>query len=66
MGFNAALNAALPIGVNITYYVDDTLLVACGRDWSCTIRLMEAGLAAVTTEITKMGLEVAAQKTEAT
>ena len=66
MGFNAALNAALPIGVHITCYADDTLLVACGRDWSRAIRLMEAGLAAVTTEITKMGLEVAAQKTEAT
>ena len=66
LGYNAALNTALPDGVHITCYADDTLLVACGRDWTRTIRVMEAGLAALTARVANLGLEVAAQKTEAT
>ena len=48
-----------------TCYADDTLLVACGRDWTRTIRLMEVGVAALVKKIANLGLEVAVQKTEA-
>ena len=64
VGYNTVLEAALPKGVFVTCYAADTLLLACGKDWSRTIRLMEAGLEAVVRKITSLGLEVATNKTE--
>ena len=63
--YNDVLHVALPTGVYITCYADDTLLVACGKEWTRTIRLMETGLAMLTRKITNLGLEMAVQKTEA-
>ena len=64
-GFDAVLDTALSIGVHVTCYADDTLLIACGRGWTRTIRVMEAGLAALARRIANQGVEAAAQKTEA-
>ena len=64
-GFHAVLDTALSIGVKVTCYADDTLLIACGRGWTRIIRVMEAGLVALARRIANQGLEVAAQKTEA-
>ena len=64
-GFDAVLDTALSIGVHVTCYADDTLLIACGRGWTRTIRVMEKGLAALVRRIANQGLVVAAQKTEA-
>lgn len=65
VGYNEVLRATLPDGVFPICYADDTLLVACGRTWTRTIRLMEAGLAALTKKITELGLRIATQKTQA-
>ena len=51
--------------MHITCYADDTLLVACGEDWTRTIRSMEVSLAALLKRISNLGLKVAAHKTEA-
>ena len=66
VGYDAVLNASLPNGVYITCYADDTLLLACGREWTRTIRLMAAGLEALSRKIKSLGLEIATHKTEAT
>ena len=63
--YDAVLHTALPIGVYVSCYADDTLLIACGRKWTRTIRLMEVGLAVLAKKIANLGLEVAVQKTEA-
>ena len=65
LGYDEILRATLPIGVHITCYADDTLLVASGREWNSAIRLMEVGLAALVKKLNNLGLEIAAQKTEA-
>ena len=62
IGFNAALNTALHVGVHITFCADDTLMVACGKDWTRSIRVMEAGLTALTAIVAKLGFELSAQK----
>ena len=66
VGYDATLNASLPTGVYLICYADDTLLIACGRQWSRTTRLMEAGIEAVVRKIKGLGLEIATHKTEAT
>ena len=65
VGYDIVLKAALPKGVFVTCYADDTLLLAYGKEWSRTIRLMEARLETVVRKITSLGLEVATNKTEA-
>ena len=42
----------------VTCYADDTLLIACGREWRRTTRLMEVGVEALIRRIRKLGLEV--------
>ena len=66
LGYNDALHAALPTGVIPICYADDTVLIAGDRDWTRTIRLrLEVGIAALGKKIANLGLEMAAQKTEA-
>ena len=65
IGYDAVLNTTLPTGVYVTCYADDTLLIACGRKWGRTTRLMEVGLEALIRRIRNLGLEVATQKMEA-
>lgn len=56
LGYDEVLHAPLPLGVYVTCYADDTLLIACGRKWNRTIRLMEVGLAALVQRISALGL----------
>ena len=65
IGYDVVLRTPLPIGVSITCYGDDTLLMAVDKGWTRTVRLMETGLAAVIRRITSLGLEVATHKMEA-
>ena len=64
--WNVGYDASLPTGVYLICYADDTLLIACGKQWSRTTRLMEAGIEAVVRKIKGLGLEIATHKTEAT
>ena len=64
--YNKVLQTVLPAGGHVTCYADDTLLVACGRNWTRTIRIMEVAVAELVQIISDVGLEIAAQKTEAT
>ena len=65
LGFNSVLETAVPTGLQIICYADDTLIIAGERTWTRTLRLVEVGVAAVIAEIRRLGLEVAAHKTEA-
>ncbi|CAK9834318.1 Putative 115 kDa protein in type-1 retrotransposable element R1DM [Anthophora retusa] len=65
LAYDVVLRAALPPGVSITCYADDTLVLATGRGWGRTVRLAELGVACVVTRIRGLGLEVAPQKSEA-
>ena len=65
LGFNSVLETAVPTGLQLICYVDDTLITAGGRTWTRTLRLVEVGVAVVIAEIRRIGLEVAAQETEA-
>lgn len=47
LGFNPVLKSAMPDGVGIICYADDTLLIPGGKTWLGTVRLMEAAVAAV-------------------
>lgn len=47
--YNQLLEAAVPAGVQLVCYADDTLLVASGRSWTRTPRLMQMAVAAITT-----------------
>ena len=55
LGYDIVLSTVLPTGVYATCYADDTLL-ACGREWTRTIRTMEVGLAALVQRITSLDL----------
>lgn len=63
-GFDIVLGSALPEGIEVCY-ADNTLLVATGKKWSRTLRLMETVIAAVTKSINKVGLKVSFEKTNA-
>ena len=65
LGSNSVLETAVPTGLQIICYADDTLIIAGGRTWTRTLRLVEVGVAVVIAEIRRIGLEVAAHKTEA-
>ena len=51
LGYDKVLRTVLPAGVHVTCYADDTLLVACGRNWTRTTRIMEVALAALVQSI---------------
>ena len=59
------MHAAVPDGAEVIAYADDTMIVMGGRDWTRTLRAMEAAVAAVIYEIRKLGLTVSTEKTEA-
>ena len=65
LGYDQVLRTVLPAGVYITCYADDTLLVACDRDWARAVRKMDVALEALVQRINEIGLEIAVQKTEA-
>ncbi|CAK9815594.1 Putative 115 kDa protein in type-1 retrotransposable element R1DM [Anthophora plagiata] len=66
LAYDVVLRAALPPGVSVICYADDTLILASGdEDWRRTIRLAEAGVACVVARIRDLGLEIAPRKTEA-
>ena len=65
LGYDQVLGTVFPAGVHITCYADDTLLIACSRSWANAVRKMDIALEALVQSITEVGLEIAAQKTEA-
>ena len=65
LGYDAVLRAPLPMGVSVTCYADDTLILARGEDAECTRRAAEEGAERVVASIEEMGLRVALDKTEA-
>ncbi|KAK9296722.1 hypothetical protein QLX08_009336 [Tetragonisca angustula] len=65
LGYDPVLGAAVADGAEVIAYADDTLIIIEGSSWTCTLRGMEAAVAAVTGEIRKLGITVATNKTEA-
>ena len=65
LGFNSVLETAVPTGLQLICYADDTLIIAGGRSRTLMLRPVEVGVASVIAEIRRIGLEVAAQETEA-
>ena len=65
LGYDAVLRAPLPMGVSVTCYADDTLILARGEDTESTRRAAEEGMQCVVASIEEMGLRVALDKTEA-
>ncbi|CAK9820194.1 Putative 115 kDa protein in type-1 retrotransposable element R1DM [Anthophora quadrimaculata] len=65
LAYDVVLRAALPPGVSIVSYADDTLILASGEDWRRTIRLAEVGVACAVARIRDLGLEIAPHKSEA-
>jgi len=63
--YDRVLCLPLPHGCHAICYADDTLVVAEGDGWGNTAARAEVAVARVVREITDMGLQVAAQKTEA-
>lgn len=64
VGYDSVLRSALPPGVSIVCYADDTLVVARERDWGRCSRLLERGVSTVVAAIQRLELTVAAAKTE--
>ena len=64
LGYDWVLRGALPRGLGVVCYADDTLLLAWEKNWVSTIRLAEVGVAHLVGRIRTLGLEVALQKTE--
>lgn len=56
------MDAAVPDGVQIVCYADDTLIIVRGKDWTRTLRQMKAAVAAVIDEVHSLGLDIVAQK----
>ena len=54
LGFNSVLETAVPTGLQIICYADDTIIIAEGRTWTRTLRLVEVGVAAVIAEIEEL------------
>ncbi|CAK9799117.1 Putative 115 kDa protein in type-1 retrotransposable element R1DM [Anthophora plagiata] len=65
LAYDVVLRTALPLGVSVTCYADDTLVLASGRGWRRVVRLAEMGVACAVSCIRRLGLEVSASKTEA-
>ncbi|CAK9813933.1 Putative 115 kDa protein in type-1 retrotransposable element R1DM [Anthophora plagiata] len=65
LAYDVVLRTALPLGVSVTCYADDTLVLASGRGWRRVVRLAEMGVACAVSRIRRLGLEVSASKTEA-
>lgn len=65
LGYDPVHRAAVPNGVEIIYYTNETLILAVGRSWIRTLRVMEAAIATVVHEINKLGLQIAPEKTKA-
>ncbi|CAK9799120.1 Retrovirus-related Pol polyprotein from type-1 retrotransposable element R1 (Fragment) [Anthophora plagiata] len=65
LAYDGVLRVALPPGVSITCYADDTLVLATGREESRVVRLAELGVACVVAGIRGLGLQISPRKTEA-
>lgn len=65
IGYDRVLRGELVPGVSTICYADDTLVVAIGQDFKEARLRATAGVARVVSEIKKIGLEVALQKSEA-
>lgn len=55
LGYDPIFRVAVPDGVEIIGYADDTLIMTTGRSWTRTLRAMEAAIAAVVKTINKLG-----------
>jgi len=64
IGYNWVLRGALPPGLGLTCYADDTLIMARAEDWEQILRLAELGAKIVVRRIRMLGLDVATHKTE--
>ena len=60
IGYNKVLEAAVPLESRSSI----TPIIAVGRKWVRTLRIIETAVAAIITKIRGLGLEIAAQKTE--
>ncbi|CAK9820186.1 Putative 115 kDa protein in type-1 retrotransposable element R1DM [Anthophora quadrimaculata] len=65
LAYDVVLRAALPPGVSVICYADDTLVLASGSGGRRTIRLAEFGVACVVARIRDLGLQIAPHKSEA-
>ena len=65
LAYDSLLRASTPTGVSVTCYADDTLLLATARSWRRARLLGEVWSEFVVGRIRSLGLEVAAEKTEA-
>jgi len=65
IGYDWVLRGALPPGVDLVCYADDTLIIARGDEWWQAVRLADVGANLVVRRIEMLGLKVAADKTEA-
>jgi len=64
IGYNWVLRGALPPGLGLTCYADDTLIMAREKNWERALKLAELGAKIVIRRIRMLGLNVAAHKTE--
>lgn len=65
IGYDWVLRTALPDGVDVICYADDTLVTARGQTYRQAAILATAGVAQVVGRIRRLGLEVALHKSEA-
>ncbi|CAG9557742.1 unnamed protein product [Danaus chrysippus] len=65
LGYDFVLRGALPTGLSVVCYADDTLVVARGDDLSEAKARAEAGAALIVRRIEMLGLRVGLGKTEA-
>ena len=65
LGYNRVLETALPTGVQLFCYADDTLVVATGKKWTRMLRLAKVAVASIISKIRDLDLKIAAHKTEA-
>lgn len=66
IAYDRVVRGARPNGCTLVCYADDTVIVATGGDWRGARHAAENGAAAAITDIRDLGLEVNADKTEAT
>lgn len=65
LGYDWVLRGALPSGVGVVCYADDTLVTARGTTHRQALMSATAGVAQVVGRIRRLGLQVALQKSEA-
>ncbi|XP_070529759.1 uncharacterized protein [Cardiocondyla obscurior] len=65
LAYDRILRVSLPPGCSIVCYADDTLVLARGEEWVEARTYAELAVSAIVSAIQRLGLRVAANKTEA-